>query len=151
MLCFLIRAKFFFDLRKRQGFIGSLANEIFFQGRSQAVGGNGRISLSFRDFFHRLVRMDYLLGGGAERGEGGRQFDSGHRPHHELLTDRPDDFRLDDLTRKILTDESEPPQFHLLEVLDALERAGQTSESVGLLKGSFAHPVTDADTKPLVN
>lgn len=54
------------------------------------------------------------------------------------LTDRPDDFRLDDLTRKILTDESEPPQFHLLEVLDALERAGQDKriEAI-LLKGSF--------------
>ncbi|MEE3060962.1 MAG: signal peptide peptidase SppA [Verrucomicrobiota bacterium] len=54
------------------------------------------------------------------------------------LTDRPDDFRLDDLTREILTDESQPPQFHLLEVLQALERAGKDKriEAI-LLKGSF--------------
>ena len=54
------------------------------------------------------------------------------------LTDRPDDFRLDDLTREILTDESQPPQFHLLEVLQALERAGNDKriEAI-LLKGSF--------------
>ena len=41
------------------------------------------------------------------------------------LTDRPDDFRLDDLTREILTDESQPPQFHLLEVLQGKSVLGR--------------------------
>ncbi len=39
------------------------------------------------------------------------------------LTDRPSGFRLEDLTRQALTEEVEPPQLHLWEVLKALEKA----------------------------
>ena len=38
------------------------------------------------------------------------------------LTDRPGGFRLEDLTRQALTEEAEPPQLHLYEVLEALKR-----------------------------
>ena len=39
------------------------------------------------------------------------------------LTDRPGGFRLEDLTRQALTEEAEPPQLHLYEVLEALKKA----------------------------
>lgn len=54
------------------------------------------------------------------------------------LTDRPNDFGLEDLTRQTLTNESTPPQLHLLEVLKALSKAREDPMIKGIfVKGGF--------------
>ena len=55
------------------------------------------------------------------------------------LTERPNGFRLDDLTRQALTNQGQPPQFHLLEVIRALDRASGDEKIKGVfIEGSFA-------------
>lgn len=54
------------------------------------------------------------------------------------LTDRPNDFGLEDLTRQTLTNQSTPPQLHLLEVLKALSKAREDPMIKGIfVKGGF--------------
>ena len=54
------------------------------------------------------------------------------------LTDRPSGFTIEDLTREALTDEKKPPQFHLSEVVQAIEKAAYDSMLTGILvKGGF--------------
>ena len=55
------------------------------------------------------------------------------------LTERPNGFRLDDLTRQALTNQGQPPQFHLLEVIRALDKASGDEKIKGVfIEGSFA-------------
>lgn len=54
------------------------------------------------------------------------------------LTDRPSGVRLEDLTRQALTDEVDPPQLHLWEVLKALEKAQSDPKVKALfIRGGF--------------
>ena len=54
------------------------------------------------------------------------------------LTDRPNDFGLEDFTRQTLTNESTPPQLHLLEVLKALSKAREDPMIKGIfVRGGF--------------
>ena len=54
------------------------------------------------------------------------------------LTDRPSGFTIEDLTREALTDKKKPPQFHLSEVVQAIEKAADDSMIRGILiKGGF--------------
>ena len=54
------------------------------------------------------------------------------------LTDRPSGFTIEDLTREALTDEKKPPQFHLSEVVQAIEKAADDLMITGILvKGGF--------------
>ena len=54
------------------------------------------------------------------------------------LTDRPGGFGFEELTRQALTDEQEPPQMHLWEVLQALQKAKSDPKVKALyIKGGF--------------
>ena len=54
------------------------------------------------------------------------------------LTDRPAGFEIEDLTREALTNERKPPNFHLMEVIDAIKKAESDPNIVGIfISGSF--------------
>ena len=54
------------------------------------------------------------------------------------LTDRPSGFEIEDLTREALTNERKPPNFHLMEVIDAIKKAESDPNIVGIfISGSF--------------
>ncbi len=54
------------------------------------------------------------------------------------LTDRPASMRLEDLTRQALTDQVDPPHYHLLEVLRAIRKAKKDDKIIGIfIKGGF--------------
>lgn len=54
------------------------------------------------------------------------------------LTDRPAGFEIEDLTREALTNERKPPNFHLMEVIDAIKKAESNPNIVGIfISGSF--------------
>jgi protease-4 len=54
------------------------------------------------------------------------------------LTDRPASMRLEDLTRQALTNQVDPPQFNLLEVLRAIRKAKKDEKIVGIfIEGGF--------------
>ena len=48
------------------------------------------------------------------------------------LTDRPASMRLEDLTRQALTDQVDPPHYHLLEVLRAIRKAKKDDKIIGI-------------------
>ena len=54
------------------------------------------------------------------------------------LTDRPASMRLEDITRQALTDQADPPHYHLLEVLRAIRKAKKDDKIIGIfIKGGF--------------
>ena len=54
------------------------------------------------------------------------------------LTDRPGGFQLQDLTRQALADKVDPPQLHLWEVLQALQKAKDDKRVKALyIRGGF--------------
>ena len=56
------------------------------------------------------------------------------------LTDRPSDLDLEDLTKEVITDEQNPQQFQLREVLDALKKAAFDDKIKGIfIEGGFIH------------
>ena len=68
------------------------------------------------------------------------------------LTDRPGGFRLEDLTRQALTEETNPPQLHLWEVLKALEKAKEDPKVEALfIRGGFYLRATVVDMQPFMN
>ena len=55
------------------------------------------------------------------------------------LTDRPSDFRFEDLTRQILEQSETPPSYHLYQVLNALDKAANDPNIEGIfVSGGFA-------------
>ena len=55
------------------------------------------------------------------------------------LTDRPSDFRFEDLTRQILEQSENPPSYHLYQVLNALDKAANDPNIEGIfVSGGFA-------------
>ena len=60
--------------------------------------------------------------------------------------------RLEDLPRQALTDQVDPPHYHLLEVLRAIRKAKKDDKIIGIfIKGGLRPPDTVAGMRPFAS